>query len=268
MDHKVFKELSKIVYDRAGINLGEGKESLVSARIGKRLRALGITTEKEYLQFLKNDTADTEIVELLDVISTNVTSFFRESEHFDFLNHVMVEWINAGQKRFRIWCAASSTGEEPYSIAMTLSDLPKSASLDMRILATDISTRVLRHCKEGVYRSDRMDGVGPKRMSKWFEPLTDAHGAPFFQVDDRLRQMIHFRRLNLIEHPFPMSGPLDVVFCRNVMIYFDNSVRKRLLDEINRLLRPGGFLFVGHAESLTGMISGFKSVRPSVYIKQ
>ena len=267
MDHRVFMQICDRVYRVAGITLGEGKEALVSARVGKRLRALQLDCDKEYLKYLENDETGTEIVELLDVISTNVTSFFREAEHFDILSGIMVEWMKAGQKRFRLWSAASSTGEEPYSIAMTLAELKGAASCDMKLLATDISTRVLRHCVEGVYTVDKVGSIPRQRLDTWFDRVEYDDGRMAFQVDERLRSMVTFRRLNLNQPPFPMQGPLDAVFCRNVMIYFDNEVRKRLIEEIYRLLKPGGYLFVGHSESLTGIHGAFKALRPSVYVK-
>ncbi len=268
MDNLVLDKLSKIVYDKAGIKLGTGKEALVSSRIAKRIRLLGLDSERAYLKHLVNDETGAEIVELLDVISTNVTSFYREADHFDFLASEMKKWIVAGQKRFRVWCAASSTGEEPYTIAMTLLEAPTSERLDMKILATDISTKVLRHAIGGTYPISKMGGVSSERMKKFFVEAESESGELAYSASEQMKSMTSFRRLNLNEPPYPMHGPLDVVFCRNVMIYFDNTVRTRLLKEVERLLKPGGILFVGHSESLTGILCGLKTVRPSVYIKQ
>ena len=237
----------------------------MSARIGKRMRALGIADQREYLQFVMNDTSGEEIVHLIDAISTNVTSFFREAPHFDFLSEVMARWYNEGQRRFRLWSAASSTGEEPYSLAITLSETLDSGT-DVRLLATDISTRVLEKCVQGIYSGDRVETIPKPLLDKYFTPFREGTEIRY-SVKAPLRKMVVFKRLNLSTPPYPMKGPLDVVFCRNVMIYFDNETRGRLLAEIHRLLKPGGYLMVGHAESLTGMMSNLKGVRPSIYVK-
>jgi len=267
MDRRIFKAFRDLVYDRSGIALRNGKESLVSARVGKRLRALGLSEPREYLKRLREDESGEEIVQLLDVISTNVTNFFREADHFDFLAERLREWHDTGQRKFRIWSAASSTGEEPYTIAMTMLDTLPEKEPDAKIMATDISTRVLRQCMQGVYREDKVEPIPRAMRARYFEKHKDSDQVTY-SARDILRQHVTFRRLNLSKPPFPMKGPLDVVFCRNVMIYFDNTVRAGLLQEIHRLLKPGGFLMVGHSESLTGMMCRMKSVRPSIYVKE
>jgi chemotaxis protein methyltransferase CheR len=254
------------MYGKSGISLGEGKEALVSARVGRRMRVLGIQEHRAYLDQVMQDAAGEEMVHLLDAISTNVTSFFRERDHFDFISRAMDEWLAAGQKQFRFWSAACSTGEEPYSLAMTLLDAAQGRSIDLKILATDISTRVLEKAQEGVYESDRIEGVPPALRDRYFERHHEGRNAVYL-VKSAVRNIITFKRLNLSTPPFPMHGPFDAVFCRNVMIYFDNRVRKGLLADMYRLLRNGGYLMVGHAESLTGMVSDFKVVRPSVYTR-
>jgi chemotaxis protein methyltransferase CheR len=266
MDRKTFDALRDLVYQHCGIALSDQKESLVSARIAKRLRALGLSDYKEYLHLVENDSSGEETVQMLDAISTNVTSFFREPDHFTFLTEVMTRWQNEGQTRFRVWCAASSTGEEPYTLSMTLQETPKANACDMKILATDISTRVLAHAQAGIYGERQIQGVSASLRDKYFQKQSSASGTTF-AAKESIKSRLTFRRLNLATPPFPMKGPLDVIFCRNVMIYFDNTVRARLLEEMYRLLKPGGYLVVGHAESLTGLMSRFKSVRPSAYIK-
>ncbi|MGM0646183.1 MAG: CheR family methyltransferase, partial [Thermodesulfobacteriota bacterium] len=198
-------------------------------------------------------------------ISTNVTHFYREERHFDVLADLLRKWEQQGQKRFRLWCAAASTGEEPYTLAITLSENLRQVN-DTKILATDISTKVLDTARRGLYDQQKVSKIPPQMRSKYFSAVRQ-NGGTAYEVAPRLKNMITFARLNLAEPPFPMRGPLDVVFCRNVMIYFDNPVRKRLLDEMYRLLKPGGYLMVGHAESLSGLLSEFKSVAPSIYIK-
>lgn len=268
MDKKIFNKIREIVYEKSGISLNEGKEALVSARVGKRMRQLDISEYRDYLSYLEKDTTGQEYVFMIDAISTNVTSFFREGSHFEFLSKILQEWFEKGQTRLRVWSCASSTGEEPYSIAMTVYDLIQEYGVDTKILATDISTKVLSKCMEGIYKEDKLESVNLRMRDRFFEKYTDEGGEKLYKVRDNLKKLITFTRINLSKPPFPMQGPFDVVFCRNVMIYFDNIVRKKLLTDIIRLLRPGGYLMVGHAESLTGiMISGIKGVMPAVYMK-
>jgi chemotaxis protein methyltransferase CheR len=258
MDQKTFDSFREIVYARSG---------MVTARVGKRLRELGMDDDRAYLRHIVEDQSGEEIVHLLDVISTNVTSFFRESSHFDFIGGIFTQWLAAGQRRFRFWSAASSSGEEPYSLAMTLLSRLAGVETDIKILATDISTRILRRAVNGVYAADKVAPVPPDLQKRYLQSCETERGEGFAVTHD-VKRLVTFTRMNLSETPFAMNGPMDAIFCRNVMIYFDNQVRKRLLDEAFRLLRRGGYLFVGHAESLTGMLSGFKSVMPSVYIKE
>ena len=266
LDRATYDKFRQLIYDKSGIKLGDQKEALVSSRIGKRMRELGITDPREYLQWVLNDDSGQELVQLLDVISTNVTSFYREPQHFDLLDSLLRKWWSEGQRKFRIWSAASSTGEEPYTIAVVVMEALGTQASDVKILATDISTRVLEQCRRGEYDRNRVEGVPFMLRDKYFDAVRDDYGA-VYRVKDRLKSMMSFRRLNLSTPPFPMRGPLDVIFCRNVMIYFDNQVRARLLEDMYRLLKPGGFLMVGHSESLTGLVSRFKPVRPSVYTK-
>jgi chemotaxis protein methyltransferase CheR len=264
MEQTTFDRLREIVYETSGISLSERKEALVSARVGKRMRTLGIRDYEHYLHYLEEN--GDEVVGLLDAVSTNVTSYFRESHHFDYIGDAVNEWYAAGQRRFRFWSAACSTGEEPYSLAMVLREALPYPDADIRILATDISTEALATCQTARYDTRRMEPVPQDLRERWFD-ARGAGAARVWEPKKTLRDMVVFRRLNLSAPPFPMKGPLDAVFCRNVMIYFDDAVRMRLLDESHRLLKPGGLLFVGHAESLAGMISDFKYVRPSIYRK-
>lgn len=266
MDPKVFQRFKTLIYERSGISLGDGKETLVSARIGKRMRTLGIDEPREYLQYTLEHEGDGEVIRLLDAISTNFTNFYREPVHFEKLREVAGAWASGGQRKFRVWCAASSTGEEPYTLAITLLETLEGTDSDIRILATDISTRVLEKARNGVYSAEQVKPVPAKEREKHFEKRRTEEGVRF-HVRDRAKGILSFHRLNLATPPFPMQGPFDVVFCRNVMIYFDNDVRSRLLNEICRLLRPGGYLMVGHAESLAGLVGQLKMVRPSVYFK-
>ncbi len=264
MKQATMERFRTLVYEASGITLGEKKEALVSTRIGKRMRALNLSSAEEYLKFVEADRDGGEVVQLIDAIATNVTSFFREADHFKFLTETCRKWHAEGQRRFRLWSAASSSGEEPYSIAMTMLDTV-GADCDTRILATDISTKILKQATEGVYDARRVAGCSRDLVMRHFQK--EVNGAVHYSVRPAVRRLCTFKLLNLAQPPFPMRGPLDVVFCRNVMIYFDARVRTALIREIHRLLKPGGYLLVGHAESMTGLDHNFKAVRPSIYRK-
>jgi chemotaxis protein methyltransferase CheR len=261
-----FEAFRKLVYDRSGISLNESKETLLSARLGKRMRQLGLDQAEAYLDYALSHEEEGEMVHLLDAVCTNYTHFFREPDHFAFFEDVLRKYLFQGQRRFRIWCAASSTGEEPYSLGLTMLQAMESTTCDAKILATDLSSKVLKIAQAGCYDKEKIQSVPPALRARYFESARQGDH-PVFQVGSVLRQMVTFKGLNLSSPPFPMRGPLDMVFCRNVMIYFDNHVRQRLVQEIYRLLRPGGYIVVGHAESLSGLQTGFKSVRPSIYQK-
>lgn len=268
MDQEIFLKFREIVYEQAGIALGPQKEALVQARVGKRMRALDIASFDEYLDVLEADETGGELTLFLDAICTNVTYFFREPHHFEFIAREMVRMLEQGQRRFRFWSAACSTGEEPLSLAMTLLETTRGyEGVDMRILATDLSTKVLDVCLDGVYGPERLRTVPNELRDRYFEKVT-LGGAPAYRASEALRSLVLYRRMNLATPPFPMQGPMDAVMCRNAMIYFDNPVRLRLLQEVHRLLKPGGHLIVGHAESLTGIMSDFKYVSPAVYVRQ
>ncbi|MBW8886304.1 MAG: protein-glutamate O-methyltransferase CheR [Fibrobacteres bacterium] len=264
IDARSFEAFRDLVYGRSGIVLGEGKQALVGSRIGKRMRQLGLTRFPEYLDWVKGKGGEEEMTLMLDAISTNVTSFFREPVHFEFLRARLEELLKTGRNRLRIWCAAASTGEEPYTLAMTVRECQPDPACDIKILATDISTRVLHAAKEGKYAKARIEALPPGFAQRYFDRV-GGRDEPLWSARPELRALLRFARLNLATPPFPMRGPMDFIFCRNVMIYFDNPVRQRLLEEFHRLLAPGAFLIVGHSESLTGLTTGFQSVLPSVY---
>jgi len=246
--------------------MADKKDSLVEVRVAKRMKVLGIQNPRIYLKFLIDEKGGKEMVHFLDVISTNTTRFFREPQHFTFMNKIVKEMLEAGQSRIRIWCAASSTGEEPYTIAMTFMENMNGFKGDMRILATDISTKVLKKAKDGVFSGKKIKDIPPMLRSRYFS-VSEIDKNKIYSVKPVLSNFITFARLNLSKPPFPMQGPFDIIFCRNVMIYFDNLVRSRLLAETERLLRPGGYLIVGLSESLAGMLCGLKNVMPGVLMK-
>ena len=267
MDKAVFDAYRKLVYEQSGIAIKNGKESLVSARVQKRMRALNIAGQREYLKYVQNDKTGNEMIHLLDVISTNTTHFFREADHFDFIQMAMKRWIEKGQTRFRHWCCASSSGEEPYTLAMILSQLAEGHNLDQRILATDISTTILERAQAGIYEEQKIGDIPKLLRQKYFDKRNTARGEAY-QVKKSLRDMVLFKRLNLSKPPFPMKGPLDIVLCRNVMIYFDDDVRTALINDVHRLLKPEGFLIVGKSEGLVRLDIPFKMVSPSIYMKK
>ncbi len=266
MRPNVFRALCDLAYDQAGIRLGDEKLALVSARVGKRLRALNLTDETEYLEVLRQDTGG-ELIEFLDVISTNFTSFFREPAHFDRLAAHLAASLKRGQTQFRIWCAAASSGEEPYTIALVLDELFAGHHVDWRVLCTDISTRVLALAKRGHYREQQLKTVRRDLVAKRFTKLRveEAGDEQVYEVSSELKQHLAFARLNLAQPPFPMRGPFDVVLCRNVMIYFDAPIRQGVVREMERLVKPGGLVFVGHAETLSGLETSLEVIVPSVY---
>lgn len=266
VDSQLFQRFCDIAYSKAGIKLRDGKEALVSSRVAKRLRALGLNDPGEYLQVLERDVSGDELVSFLDAISTNFTSFFREPSHFQRLREFVDYRVKQGRKRIRIWCAAASSGEEPFTLAMTMAEAARETSLDWRILATDISTKILALATAAVYEAPALKDVPRALLSRYFVAADRKRSAEQqWQVCDALRERVVFKRLNLAKPPYPMPGPIDVVFCRNVMIYFDDPVRQGLVSEIDRLLCEDGLVCIGHSESLTGLQTKLTVIEPSVY---
>lgn len=265
MHDKLFQAFRDLAYGEAGILLSPSKESLVSSRIQKRVRDLGLAGEAEYLAHLQADQSGQELIRFLDAISTNFTSFFREPEHFQVLAEEARALLEQGKKPIRLWCAAAATGEEPYSLAITLAEV-LGESWDFRILATDISVKALETASDGRYPLSRLAQVPRGLRDKYFVKDSGPNQEePVYRVSPALRSRIVFKRLNLAAPPFPLNGELDVVFCRNVMIYFDRTVRQRLVQEVERLLKPNGLFVVAHAETLSGVHSGFLAKKPSIY---
>ena len=263
----VFGRFRDVIYETAGISLTESKRALLCARIGKRMRHLGIDDYSKYLDRVIEDDSGGELTELLDAVSTNVTDFFREEDHFSFLGQALREWDTPSDGEIRMWSTACSTGEEPYTMAITALESLQSPNVRVRILATDISTAVLRAAQKGEYPEERLSKVPTAMRQRYFRKTAGAAGS-CYRVSGRVKDMVVFRQLNLAKPPFPLKGPFQVVFCRNVMIYFDNRVRKRLLDEIGRVLDPDGYLIVGHAESLAALLGDWSTVRSSIYTRK
>lgn len=264
MSSSVFERFRDLIYENSGIVLAENKRPLVKARIQKRMRALGLIEYREYLSRVMADASGSELQHLLDAISTNVTSFYRERHHFEFMGPMLTNWLDQGMNRLRIWSAACSTGEEPYTIGMEVLDALGGRTVDVKILATDLAAKVLRECQEGEYPAARVEPVPVLMRNKYLLRSGDRHHATY-AVSKELRRLVFVRQFNLIKFPYAVKGPMDLIFCRNVMIYFDRTTRCEIIKEFRRILRPGGYLFVGHSESLTGLGGGFTAVRPSIY---
>jgi chemotaxis protein methyltransferase CheR len=257
------RKVVRLVYDRSGITLHEGKRSLVMARLQKRLRHHGFSSFSAYLSHVERDASGEELVALLDAIATNHTYFFREEQHFDYLaSRVLSDWRAAGPGGpLRVWCAACSTGEEPYTLAMTLADA--SPSVEFGLLASDLSTKALKTAKAGVYRMSAVQAVPIETLRRHFERgLGPQEG--FARVSATLRKRIAFRNLNLLEIG-DVGERFDVIFCRNVMIYFDKAVQQRVVAMLERHLKPHGYLFISHSESLNAVTHGLRWMAPAVY---
>ena len=267
MERQLFERFTALAYDKAGISIKAGKEALVTARVAKRIRALSLNGAEDYLAYLEKDASGHELLRFLDVVTTHFTSFFREPDHFELLAAEVEALLGRGQRRIRLWSAASSTGEEAYTMAMTVLGLNGAEKADVKILATDIAADTLAQAAAGRYGAERVEPVPPPLRARWFDKRADPRdpSGEIYEVKAALRSMVSFGRLNLAQPPFPMKGPFDVVFCRNVLIYFDNVVRQRLLSAVESLLAPGGLLCIGHTETLNGIQSRLKLVRPSVF---
>ena len=260
-------QLCEIARREAGIKLNPAKQSMVAYRLRHRLRELALPGISAYVAHLKADSTGTELRRFLDAISTNYTSFMRESGHYAVLAGGVRSLSRDRRLGLRLWCAAAATGEEAYSIAMVLDELRDQCELSFRLLATDISERALRAAVAGSFDAETVAPLSSSRRRRFLHKCTDPGGQTRYRIREGLRERIVFRRLNLAAPPFPMRGSLDFVFCRNVIIYFDRTTRRRLVAEIERLLAPGGVLFIGHSETLTGIQTGLKLCAPSAYRK-
>ncbi|MGD0278042.1 MAG: protein-glutamate O-methyltransferase [Smithella sp.] len=259
-----FDKISRLVYQVSGIDLHEGKEELVKARLLKRLRHLRLSGFDHYLKYLLSDKSGIEIRAMVDVLTTNKTNFFRESEHLDFLRDEIVPGL--AREPIRIWSAGCSSGEEPYSIAIVLSQsIPDIEKRDVRILATDISDRMMERARQGLYDGETLRSVPPQLKHKYFMN-TEIAGVRKYRVVPQLQSMVCFAKLNLMEE-WPMRGLFDVIFCRNVMIYFDKPTQENLVRRFWSMLREGGYLLVGHSESLTFLAHDYRYLKPAVYQK-
>ena len=264
LSNDTFQQVRALVYRESGIDLANHKRVMFASRLQKRLRDLGVTSFEDYYHLVTGASRDGELTVMLDCVSTNKTEFFREAHHFAFLRDQVLPNL-ARIKVVRIWSAACSSGEEPYSIAMTLADSIESPSTwDCRILASDISTRVLATAAAGMYPLAQVRPLGHDLVRRHFLRGTSKHSG-IVKVKPYLADMIVFKRINLMEDRYPIKGLLDVIFCRNVMIYFDRSTQTQLVMRLAQCLKPGGYLFIGHAESLSRDAEELQYVAPTIY---
>jgi chemotaxis protein methyltransferase CheR len=256
---KDFERVRAMIYKRAGIALADSKQEMVYSRLARRLRATGILSFVKYLDELEAGHLGDEWEAFTNALTTNLTSFFREAHHFPLLaEHVK------NRRDITIWCSASSTGEEPYSIAMTLCEAFNTLTPPAHIIATDIDTNVLATAANGVYSLDRLDKMSPERSRRFFlRGKGDREG--MVRVRPELRQMVTYKQLNLLADGWPISGQFDVIFCRNVMIYFDKPTQRKILSRFVPLMKPDGLLFAGHSENFLYVLESLKLRGKTVY---
>ena len=264
-----FDRLADLVHRHCGINLHDGKRELVRARLAKQMRAGGFRSARAYLEHATRDPASREFTQLIDALSTNLTSFFRENDHFVYLADRFLPGLverrrKQSSRRIRAWSCASSTGEEPYSIAMTLCEAFGTLAPPASILATDVDTAVLDTAQRGIYPLERVEPVSPERLKRFFLCGTGSNEG-YARVRPELARLVQFKRLNLSDVRWDIQGPFDAVFCRNVMIYFDKPTQHAILQRIARVLAPDGLLFAGHSESFLHAGEVFRAVGKTVY---
>jgi chemotaxis protein methyltransferase CheR len=264
-----FESLRRLVRELAGITLADSKRELVYGRVSRRLRALNMSSFADYRALLASEAGRAEIGEFINAVTTNLTAFFRENHHFEYLRDSFLKPRAAdpsAPRRIRLWCAAASTGEEPYSIAMTVAEaIPDWERWDIKILATDLDTNCLQQCEAGSYREDRVRTLPRLLLDKYFTRSGQGQDVRY-NVKAQLKKMITFRQLNLVQ-PFPMRGPLDVIFCRNVIIYFDKETQRALFSRVAPLQRPGDVLILGHSESLLKVSDAWTLMGKTIYRK-
>ncbi len=268
LNDKEFELIRDLVYSRFGINLTEQKRSLIAGRLNRTLRQNGIDSFRAYYDYVISDQTGQALSKMVDKISTNHTFFYREKEHFDYLRDTVLPELTrqaqkSGKKVMRIWCAASSSGEEPYTLAMLLCEYFKSdlAAWDVGILATDISFDILESAKKGIYDDRNVSQLPKELRNRYLKKLPEN----MWEVNDKIKELVLFRRLNLMRQEFPFRGKFQVIFSRNVMIYFDEPTRESLVKRYHRYMEPGGYLFIGHSETLGRNNKLYRFLKPAVY---
>jgi chemotaxis protein methyltransferase CheR len=273
MKDRVFQRFSSFIFDNVGIKMPPAKKTMLEARLQKRLKALGMDSFEEYSDFVFSSQGhDSELVHLIDVVTTNKTDFFREPAHFDFLTKTAVPQIisrnrDLWREPFKIWSAGCSSGEEPYTMAMVLSDFAEqNPEFRFSILASDISTQILQTARTAVYSEERTDTI-PLNIKKKYLMRSKNPALSLVRITPQLRSTVSFRRINFMDDSFGIAEKMDVIFCRNVVIYFDKPTQQTLMRKFHRQLRSGGYLFIGHSETLSGLDVDFKPVASTVYRK-
>lgn len=266
---KNFRRLSNFIFEYSGIKMPETKMTMLEGRLRRRLRATGYADFDSYCHYIFEDGGmETEAVHLIDAVTTNKTDFFREPNHFDYLTQkALPELETSGVKRIRIWSSACSVGAEPYTLAMVLADYMENRSgLDYQILATDLSTEVLQKARRGVYPADMLDPVPRAFVARYVMQARDKQRSEM-RISPKLRAHVGFGRLNLMDDSYQVGEPMDIIFCRNVMIYFDKQTQFSVLKRLCACLKKGGYLFIGHSESITGLDLPLKQLANTVFRK-
>jgi chemotaxis protein methyltransferase CheR len=264
-----FKKLSEFIYRGYGIKMPEVKRIMLQSRLQKRLKELKMSSFKEYVQYVFSDEGqENEVIHMIDVVSTNKTDFFREPIHFDFLTSQALPEFMAGAtspRLIKIWSAGCSSGEEPYTIAIVLQEFKnRNPLIDYRITATDISTRILRSAVDAIYKENRIEGI-PLNMKRQYFLKSKDRVAPTVRVIPELRQRVSFERLNFMDNSYSISETFDIVFCRNVLIYFDRETQEKVINKLCSKLRPGGIFFLGHSESITSLNVPLTQIKPTIF---
>ncbi|MGP1363349.1 MAG: CheR family methyltransferase [Bacteroides sp.] len=266
-----FARLSAFIYNVAGIKMPPAKRIMLQSRLQKRLRELQMDSFKEYTEYLLSERGkQEELIHMLDVVSTNKTDFFREPVHFDFLRETVLplHYEETSGRAIKIWSAACSSGEEPYTIAMTIAEYCRSVGQqrDYSILGTDISTKVLKMAMNAVYKMDRVEGIPIEILHRYFLRSKDREN-PTVRIVPELRKHVKVQRMNFMDESYPINEVFDVIFCRNVLIYFDRQTQEKVIGKLCTKLKPGGYFFLGHSESIMNMDLPLQSIRPTIFRK-
>lgn len=264
-----FDRLSKFIFQQCGIKMPPVKKIMLQSRLQKRLRELKITSFKEYVDFVFSDDGQkNEIIHMLDVVSTNKTDFYREPVHFDFLtNHILPEFVSSNNfnRNFRVWSAGCSSGEEPYTIAITLNEYAKNyPKFGYSILGTDISSQILQKALLGVFKEERIINIPIEIKKKYFLRSKDRENRTV-RVIKELRNKVEYKRLNFMDDSYNISDVYDVIFCRNVLIYFDRETQEKVINKLCYKIKKGGYLFIGHSESILSMNVPLEQIKPTIF---
>lgn len=262
-----FRLITDFIKEHSGIHLRDEKKAMLVGRLGSIVRDHNLNSFMAYYQLLRHDSEGKELSRLIDKITTNHTYFMREPEHFYFLTQEVLPYMNRIIKNndLRVWCAAASSGEEPYTLAILLADYFKNlaVSWDKKLLATDLSLSVLEEAKKGIYTKEKLSALPKIWVLNYFDKINDHQ----YQVKESLKSEVIYRRFNLLEPQFPFKKKFHIIFCRNVMIYFDHKTKAELINKLYDALEPGGYLFIGHSESISRETTKFKYIKPAVYRK-